>query len=72
MVPSEPSEIGVLDINMTAAAKTGRIVRRLIRNRVKAVQWHSYEVKGLESNPEVTLLGESSPTTKYQIFKYPR
>ena len=35
----------------------------------KALQWHSYEVQGLESNNNVTLLG-SSPSTKYQIFKY--
>ena len=36
---------------------------------IKALQWHSYEVQNLESNNDVTLLG-SSPTTKYQIFKY--
>tara|TARA_B100001559_G_scaffold218872_1_gene183541 strand:+ start:1039 stop:1347 length:309 start_codon:yes stop_codon:yes gene_type:complete len=33
------------------------------------LQWHSYEVQDLENNNNVTLLG-SSPTTKYQIFKY--
>ena len=33
------------------------------------MQWHSYEVTGLERNNDVTLLG-SSPSTKYQIFKY--
>ena len=33
------------------------------------MQWHSYEVQDLENNNNVTLLG-SSPTTKYQIFKY--
>jgi len=33
------------------------------------VQWHSYEVQGLESNSEVTILG-SSDNTRYQIFKY--
>ena len=33
------------------------------------MQWHSYEVKGLEKNKHIKLLG-SSPTTKYQIFKY--
>ena len=36
---------------------------------IKALQWHSYEVVGLEKNNNVTLLA-SSPTTKYQIFKY--
>ena len=37
--------------------------------KIKPLQWHSYEVKGLESNKDITLLA-SSPTTKYQIFKY--
>ena len=37
--------------------------------KIKALQWHSYEVTGLENNKDVTLLA-SSPTTKYQIFKY--
>jgi len=37
--------------------------------KIKALQWHSYEVKNLESNRDITLLA-SSPTTKYQIFKY--
>ena len=36
---------------------------------IKALQWHSYEVKNLENNSDITLLA-SSPTTKYQIFKY--
>ena len=38
-------------------------------NKIKALQWHSYEVSNLESNKDITLLA-SSPTTKYQIFKY--
>ena len=33
------------------------------------MQWHSYEVQGIEDNKDVTLLA-SSPVTKYQIFKY--
>ena len=36
---------------------------------IKALQWHSYEVASLEDQEHVTLLA-SSPTTKYQIFKY--
>ena len=36
---------------------------------MKALQWHSYEVKDLENNKNITLLASSS-TTKYQIFKY--
>jgi len=37
--------------------------------KIKTLQWHSYEVRDLESNKDITLLA-SSPTTKYQIFKY--
>ena len=37
--------------------------------KIKALQWHSYEVIDLENNKDITLLA-SSPTTKYQIFKY--
>ena len=37
--------------------------------KIKALQWHSYEVKNLENKKDITLLASSS-TTKYQIFKY--
>ena len=37
--------------------------------KIKTLQWHSYEVISLENNKDITLLA-SSPTTKYQIFKY--
>ncbi len=37
--------------------------------KIKSLQWHSYEVQGLDNNNDVTLLA-SSPVTKYQIFKY--
>ena len=33
------------------------------------MQWHSYKVRGLDHNKDITLLA-SSPITKYQIFKY--
>ena len=65
---SEPAEIGVLDIEMTAAAQQDQLFSGY-PDTIKAVQWHSYEVKALESNPEVTVLG-SSDSTRYQIFKY--
>jgi len=65
---SEPAEIGVLDIEMTAAAQQDKLFSEY-PDTIKAVQWHSYEVKGLESNPDVTVLG-SSDSTRYQIFKY--
>ena len=68
IVKSEPPEIGVLDIDMTPASKQDSLFSEY-PTTIKAVQWHSYEVQGLESNPEVTVLG-SSDNTKYQIFKY--
>ncbi len=65
---SEPAEIGVLDIDMTAAARDDALFADYPKT-IKAVQWHSYEVRDLENNPEVTVLG-SSDDTRYQIFKY--
>ena len=65
---SDPAEIGVLDIDMTASAQQDQLFSGY-PDTIKAVQWHSYEVKSLESNPEVTVLG-SSDSTRYQIFKY--
>ena len=68
VVKSTPPEIGILDINMDAASSKDHLFSEFSPT-VKALQWHSYEVQNLESNIDVTLLG-SSPTTKYQIFKY--
>lgn len=68
VVQSEPPEIGVLDIEMTDAAKQDVLFSEY-PGTIKAVQWHSYEVRDLETNPKVTVLG-SSENTKYQIFKY--
>jgi len=68
VVKSEPPEIGVLDIDMAAAAQEDILFSEYPAT-IKAVQWHSWEVRGLESDPDVTLLG-SSPGTSYQIFKY--
>lgn len=65
---SEPAEIGVLDIHMTSAARQDRLFAGYPET-IKAVQWHSYEVRGLEDTPGVTVLG-SSDSTRYQIFKY--
>lgn len=65
---SDPPEIGVLDIDMTEAAKHDPLFADY-PDTVKAVQWHSYEVRGLDDRPDVTLLGSSS-TTPYQIFSY--
>jgi len=68
VVQSEPAEIGVLDIEMTSAAKQDVLFSQY-PGTIKAVQWHSYEVQGLESNQDISVLG-SSGSTQYQIFKY--
>ena len=68
VVQSNPPEIGVLDINVSDKSNTDPVFN-FLPNKIKALQWHSYEVQGLESNPNVNIIG-SSPTTKYQIFGY--
>ena len=68
VVKSDPPEIGILDINMNSEYSNDHLFKQF-EPTIKALQWHSYEVQNLESNKNVTLLG-SSPTTKYQIFKY--
>ena len=68
VVKSTPPEIGILDINMNQQNKDDQLFSNFPPT-IKALQWHSYEVVGLENNQDITLLG-SSPTTKFQIFKY--
>ena len=68
VVQSNPPEIGVLDINVSDQAITDPVFN-FLPNKIKALQWHSYEVQGLESNSNINIIG-SSPTTKYQIFGY--
>ena len=68
VIKSLPPEIGILDINMDEQRKDDQLFSSF-PNTIKALQWHSYEVVGLENNKDITLLA-SSPTTKYQIFKY--
>jgi GMP synthase-like glutamine amidotransferase len=68
VVKSTPPEIGILDILMDSRYSNDHLFCEF-NSSFKALQWHSYEVQSLESNNNVTLLG-SSPSTKYQIFKY--
>ena len=68
VVKSTPAEIGVLDVNFLGSKLTDQIFL-YFPERIKALQWHSWEVQRLENNDSVTLLA-SSDTTKYQIFKY--
>ena len=68
VIKSKPPEIGILDIYMKDERNFDKLFSEY-PEKIKALQWHSYEVAELEKNKNITILG-SSPTTKYQIFKY--
>ena len=68
VVKSNPAEIGIMDINFSKEKDKDKLFSTF-PNQIKSLQWHSYEVQGIENNKNVTLLA-SSPVTKYQIFKY--
>ena len=68
VVKSNPAEIGMMDINFSNKKNHDSLFSSF-PNKIKSLQWHSYEVNNLESNKDVTILA-SSPITKYQIFKY--
>ena len=68
VIKSTKPEIGMLDINFSQDKNNDQLFSTF-PDKVKALQWHSYEVVNLENNKDITLLA-SSPTTKYQIFKY--
>ena len=68
VVKSNPAEIGMMDINFTKDKNQDNLFSKF-PDKIKSLQWHSYEVQGIENNKDVTLLA-SSPVTKYQIFKY--
>ena len=68
VVKSNPAEIGIMDINFTQEKAKDNLFSEF-PDTIKSLQWHSYEVQGLDNNKDITLLA-SSPITKYQIFKY--
>jgi len=68
VVKSKPAEIGIMDINFSNEKKNDILFSSFPEN-IKSLQWHSYEVDGLDTNKDITILA-SSPITKYQIFKY--
>ena len=68
VVKSNPPEIGILEINMTNNKNLDKLFAEY-PEKIKALQWHSYEVIELEKNNDVKILA-SSTTTKFQIFKY--
>ncbi len=68
VVKSKSSEIGILDIDFLSLKNQDNLFSSF-PNKIKSLQWHSYEVQNLENNKNVTLLA-SSAITKYQIFRY--
>ena len=68
VVKSDTSEIGMMNVDFLKEKKKD-VLFSTFPEYIKALQWHSYEVKNLENNKDVTLIA-SSPLTKYQIFKY--
>ena len=68
VIKSNPPEIGIFDVNMSNERYADRLFSEF-PEKIKALQWHSYEVIDLELNQNVKILA-STPTTKYQIFRY--
>ena len=68
VVKSNNSEIGMLNVDFSENKKNDLLFSKF-PEKITSLQWHSYEVRNLESNKNVTLIA-SSPETKYQIFKY--
>ena len=68
VVKSNNSEIGMLNIDFSENKKNDLLFSKF-PEKITSLQWHSYEVRNLESNKNVALIA-SSPETKYQIFKY--
>ena len=68
VVKSNNSEIGMLNIDFSENKKNDLLFSKF-PEKITSLQWHSYEVRNLESNKNVILIA-SSPETKYQIFKY--
>ncbi len=68
VVKSKNPEIGILNVSFLKK-KNEDMLFKDFPDQIKSLQWHSYEVKGLENNNNIELIA-SSPETKYQIFKY--
>ena len=68
VVKSSKPEIGMLDIDFLENKKKDQLFSTF-PDKIKSLQWHSYEVQDLENIQSVTLIA-SSGETKYQIFKF--
>ena len=58
----------MLNINFSKN-KNNDLLFEKFPEKITSLQWHSYEVQGLDDNEDISLIA-SSPETKYQIFKY--
>ena len=68
VVKTNNPEIGMLDINFLDEKKKD-VLFADFPEKIRSLQWHSYEVQELEKNRDVKLIA-SSKETKYQIFRY--
>jgi len=68
VVKSNNPEIGMLNINFSKN-KNDDFLFSKFPEKITSLQWHSFEVQGLDEDANVSLIA-SSPETKYQIFKY--
>ena len=68
VVKTNNPEIGMLDVNFLDEKKKDMLFADF-PEKIRSLQWHSYEVQELEKNRDVTLIA-SSKETKYQIFRY--
>ena len=59
VVKSNPAEIGMMDINFTDNKKKDILFSKFPDN-IKSLQWHSYEVQGVDKNPDITLIASES------------
>ena len=62
VVKSNNSEIGMLNIDFSENKKNDLLFSKF-PEKITSLQWHSYEVRNLESNKNVALIA-SSPETK--------
>ena len=61
VVKSNPAEIGIMDVNFLKYKNNDTLFSKF-PEKIKALQWHSYEVRNLENNTDVIILGSSSST----------
>ena len=68
VIKSKIPEIGMMNIHFNKKKNEDNLFSSF-PEKIKSLQWHSYEVDGLDNNKDISIIA-SSPITKYQIFKY--